>query len=126
MMTAKTMGKRPVEFILETVGNLSFETVTIQSGAGKLEPGTVLGEVTANEKFDASPAAVTVGKEGAEVAKAILMHGVDATDEDQEVAVVDTLASVKIDLLVFDASVDDDAKKSTKFEQLRAVNIKVR
>lgn len=127
-MENKVMGPRPLEFIQnEGDGHISRDVAKIPAGTGKIEPGTVLGELTAAKgSFIPSPAAVVVGKEGAETAKAINCYAVDATTQDAEAVIVNVHAEVKTSLLVFDASVNDAAKQATKLEQLRAVHIKAR
>lgn len=122
-----TMGPRNLAFVLsEATGKRSVDTVTIASGEGVLEPGSVLGEVSASSKFVFSPNAEVVGKEGGETAKAILCYRTDATSADQVAVVVNADAEVKTPMLLFDASVDDAAKTATKLDQLRAVGIKAR
>ena len=126
-MDTLTENPRNLAFILhEAAGTRSREVVTIAAGAGILEAGTVLGEITASEKFTASPEAVTVGVEGAETATAILGYRVDATAEDVDAVVVDADAEIKASLLIFEATVDDEAKQAIKVTQLRAVGIKAR
>ncbi|UES51193.1 head decoration protein [Roseibium aggregatum] len=126
-MENKTMGPRNLAFVLsEASGKRSVDAVTIASGEGVLEPGSVLGKVTASEKYVFSPNAEVAGKEGAEVATAILGYRVDATDADQKVVAYTADTEVKKPMLLFHASVDDDAKTATKLDQLRAVGIKAR
>ncbi len=128
-LETKTMGPRNLGFVLsEASGNRSYENATVVAGSGILKPGTVLGMVTASKKYTASPNAEVVGKEGAETAVAILTYGVDATDADVDVAIFRRDGEVKKDFMVYDASVDDDAKVAAKIAQLKAagVNIHVR
>lgn len=126
-MDMKTEQARNLAFILtEANGNRSRDTVTIVSGEGKLEPGTVLGMVTISEKYVVSPNASVVGKEGAEDATAILAYGVDATSADVKAVVVSGDAEVKSPMLIYDASVDDAVKQTAKQTQLRSVGIKSR
>ena len=123
------MGPRNLDFVLsEGNGNISYETVTIASGAGKLVPGTVLGEITASKKWTASPSAEVVGIEGAETGKAVLAYGVDATAADQQAVIFRRDGEVKRDYLAFHESVNDAAKIAAKHAQLAAagVNIHVR
>lgn len=118
---------RDLGFLLsEGPRTLSRETVVIASGAGKLRAGTVLGKVTATNKYVASPAAQVAGKEGAESASAILGYEVDATSSDVTAVVITNDAEVKRPMLIFDASVDDATKQTAKLTQLRAVTIKAR
>ncbi|NIZ11080.1 head decoration protein [Pseudooceanicola sp. HF7] len=126
-MDNETMPKRNLAFLLvPAAGNRSFNQVVIAAGAGKLEAGTVLGRITASDKFTAAPAGEVVGKEGAEVATAILGYGVNATDADVDAVVVDRDATVKLPMLSFDASVDDETKTDAKIAQLEAVGIRAR
>lgn len=126
-LETKTMGARDLAFVLSQANrNRSTDTVTIASGEGKLEPGTILGEVTATEKFVASPHTEVVGKEGAESATAVLAYGVDATDADVEALVVNVDAEVKEPMLVVHSSVDDATKRAAKVGQLLTVGIKAR
>lgn len=123
-MDNKTEGARNLAFLLsEGNGHISREVVTIKSGAGKLEPGTVLGQITTGGKFVISANAEVVGSEGAETAKAVLAYGIDATSADVQAVVVRRFAEVKKLMLVFDASVSDATKIATKLGHLAAQNI---
>jgi hypothetical protein len=55
------------------------DTVTIASGAGKLEPGTVLGKITTGGKFTALAPGAT---NGSQTAAGILWDTVDASTAD--------------------------------------------
>jgi hypothetical protein len=128
-LDTKTEKARNLAFILrEPDGTVSREVVTIASGEGVLEPGTVLGKVTASGKYVASPAAQVAGKEGAETATVILGYGVDATSADAKAVVVDGAGGVEVKnpMLIFHSSVNDATKRNTKLTQLRAVGIKAR
>lgn len=127
MPTTFTETPRDLAFILsEANGLLSREVLTIKSGSGKLKAGSVLGMVTADSKYVLSPHASTAGKEGAETAKAILAYEVDATSADVQAVCITNDAEVKNLMLVYDATVNDNGKRTTKQTQLRAVNIKAR
>jgi hypothetical protein len=104
-------------------GRLSRDTIVIASGAGKLLPGTVLGKVTASGKFVPSP---ETAADGSETASAILVGLVDASAADAVAVGVMRHAEVNRQGLFYDASVDDDPKKSAKWDQLRAIGIVVR
>ncbi|EEE36501.1 hypothetical protein RKLH11_334 [Rhodobacteraceae bacterium KLH11] len=127
-METVTMQTRALSFLLsEAAGRRSRSKATIPSGTGKVEASTVLGELDANEgHFIPSPADTVVGSEGAETAKAILAYGVDATNNDVEVTIIDRDAEAKFPMLTFDASVDDQPKKDAKIAQLSAAGIRVR
>lgn len=126
-METFTEKARNLAFLLsEANGYLSREVLTIASGSGVLEAGTVLGKITVGGKYVPSPNAEVVGKEGAETALAILGYRVDATDADVDVVCVTNDAEAKEPMLLFDASVNDSTKRAAKLTQLRAVNIKAR
>ena len=74
-MTTLTEGKHAGGFLVwEALRDYTRETVTIASGT--LEPGTVLGRITASGKYAAhDPAAL----DGSETAAAILWAGADAS-----------------------------------------------
>lgn len=122
------MQARNLAFLLsEAAGRRSRAQATIPAGTGKIEAGTVIGQLTASTgHFVPSPVAEVVGLEGAEVATAILGYSVDATDVDVEVAIIDRDAEAKIPMLIFDASVDDETKTAAKVAQLNAVGIRAR
>lgn len=115
---------RPLAFILsEGNGYISRETVTVASGAGKLEAGTVLGKLTSGGKYTPSP---NSGADGSQTAIAILAYPVDATSADQPAVVIANDAEVKNPMLIFHSSVDDNTKRTAKLTQLAAVRIKAR
>lgn len=127
-MTVLTEGRHPGEFIInEAPGTYCREAIVIAAGSGKVEPNTVLGKVTATGKYKPATAAEVVGSEGAEVAAGINIYGVDATSADKEVtAFVRGPAEVNGNCLVYDASVDQPAEKTTKIAELLALGIVVR
>ena len=104
-------------------GRLSRDNIVIASGAGALLPGTLLGKLTASGKFAPSP---ETAADGSEAAVAILVGRVDATSSDVVAVGLMRHAEVNRYGLIYDASVDDDLKKSAKQDQLRAVGIVVR
>lgn len=127
MATNETMAPRALAFLLsEANGSRSRAIGTIAAGAGVLDAGTVLGRITASDKLTASPAAETAGIEGAETAVAILAYGVDATEADVDVTIVDRDAVAKAGHLTYAATVDDATKIAAKITQLDAVGIRVR
>jgi hypothetical protein len=123
-MAAAVEGPRDLAFVLtELDGTLSRDAVTVASGSGKLEPGTLLAKVTASGKYAPSPA---TGSDGTQTAIAVLAYGVDATSADVDAVIVANDAEVKAPMLIFHSSVDDGTKRAAKLTQLRAVNIKAR
>ncbi len=99
------------------------ETVTLKSGTN-YALGSVLGKIAASGKYRLSPTALAIGDEGAETAVAVLIQAVDATAADKAGLVVargPTIVSKAA--LVFDASVDQPAEKTTKHTQLATTGI---
>ena len=71
--------------VWEVLRDYTRETVTIASGAGRLEPGTVLGKITTGGKFTKLTPAATNGSQNA---AGILWAGVDASAADSPGVVV--------------------------------------
>lgn len=85
-MTVLTEGKQAGGFLVwEVLRDYTREIVTIASGAGKLEPGTVLGKITTGGKFTPLAPAATNGSQNA---AAILWDQVDASTVDVSGVVV--------------------------------------
>ena len=102
------------------------ETVTLKAGTA-YPLGAVLGRITADGKYTFSPAASTTGTEGAEIACAVLLHPVAASDADTQAVVLARGQVIVADrALAFDASVTDAAAQSLKHQQLAAHGIVVR
>jgi hypothetical protein len=79
-MTMFTEGKHAGGFLVwEVLRDFTRETITIASGAGKLEPGTVLGKITTGGKYTALTPGATNGSQNA---AGLLWANVDATDAD--------------------------------------------
>lgn len=88
---------RSGEFLLsEGNGHISREEITVASGAGVLEAGQVLGQITASGKYIAYTPAAT---DGSEVAAGILYGRVDTTDADAKGVAVVRMAEVKANSL---------------------------
>ena len=100
--------------------NYTRETVTLLAGAN-YPVGAVLGRITASGKMKLSTA---TGTDGAQNAAAVLLYDVNATAADATgIVVLRGPAIVSKAALVFDASVDDAAKKAAKHAQLTAIGI---
>ena len=85
-MTTLTEGKHAGGFLVwETSRDYTRETVTITSGAGKLEPGTVLGKITTGGKYTGLAPAATNGSQNA---AGIIWAGVDASAADAPAVVL--------------------------------------
>ena len=79
-MTTLNEGKHAGGFLVwEVLRDYTRETVTIASGTGKLESGTVLGKITTGGKFTSLAPTATNGSQNA---AGILWASVDATDAD--------------------------------------------
>ena len=102
------------------------ETVTMKAGAS-YPLGAVLGRITASGEYRLSPAAEVVGDEGAEIALAVLLQAVDATDG----AATGLIAArgpviLAEGVLAFDTSVDQPAERAAKIAQLSAQGLVAR
>lgn len=98
----------------------SRDLVTIASGAGVLEIGTVLGKITASGKYEVH---ADGANDGTETAVAVLVEKVDATSADKPAVVVSRFAEVSRLGLKWDASVNTEAKKNAAIAELAAVGI---
>lgn len=115
---------RKLAFLLsEAPGKLSRDTVTIVSGAGKLDAGTVLGKITVSGKYTSSPDS---GADGSQTGVAVLAEPVDATSADVVALAITDLAEVKTSMLIVHSTVNDATKRATKIAQLRGSKIKAR
>ena len=102
------------------------ETVTLKAGTA-YPLGAVLGRITLDGKYTLSPHAAVTGSEGAEIACAVLLHPVAASDTDTQAVVLARGQVIVADrALAFDASVADAAAQSLKHQQLAAHGIVVR
>jgi hypothetical protein len=116
-MTTLVEGKHPSGFLVwESFRDCTREVVTIASGT--LEPGTVLGKITASGKFAAHDPVAT---DGTETAVAVIWGKADATGGDvPAVAVVRGPAIVNRHDLVF-ASSPSEAEVAAAHTALLAV-----
>ena len=102
------------------------ETVTLKAGTA-YPLGAVLGRITATGVYAFSPVASIMGIEGAEIACAVLLHPVAASDADTQAVVLARGQVIVADrALAFDASITDAAAQSLKHQQLAAHGIVVR
>lgn len=85
-MTMLTEGKHTGGFLVwEVLRDYTRETVTIASGAGKLEPGAVLGRITTGGKYTSfAPGA----SNGSQNASGILWDSVDASAADASAVIL--------------------------------------
>jgi hypothetical protein len=119
MMPVLTEGPHKGEFIVsQGNGSISREVVTILSGR-TLEPGTVLGQVTASGKYrDLDPAL----SNGAEIAAAILHDAVDASAGDVSAVAILRLAEINAAEIIWPDGITAN-QKQTALGQLAALNI---
>ena len=102
--------------------NIVNEEIIVESGAGILYPGTVLGKITASGKYVLHDVALV---NGAQTAAAILFHKVDATAADAKtVATVEGPATINGNDLTFKAGILA-ADKTAALNALRAKGMKV-
>lgn len=122
-MTILVEGRHPGGFLVwEAFRDFCRETVTIASGAD-LQPGTVLGRVTASGKYAAH---LNTATNGTETAVAVLWGHADAASADKlAVAVVRGPAIVNQHDLVF-AGTPSAADIAAAHAELRAAGIIVR
>lgn len=126
--TVKTQMPAPGSFVLGGEANAwrSRDAVTIAAGQGVLKAGTVLGKVTANGKFVASPLNSGSGVEGSETAIGILWQTVDATDHDVKAAAVTRDCEVLEANLYYGTTADTTDGHAAKKTQLEARGIILR
>jgi hypothetical protein len=113
-MKSFAYGRAPGQFVLNE-GTASREVVTLAAGSGWLPPGTVLGQIASSGAYTVSAA---TGSDGSELPGAILYDFTDIRSGDVEAVVIIRNAEVNGEVLVFDASVDTDAKKRAKCSAL--------
>jgi hypothetical protein len=120
-MAPLTEGKTPGDFMLfEENSFYSRDEVTIASGAD-LEPGTVLGQITASGKYIACDHAAV---DGSEVAKAVLYTPAAAATADVTNAVVIARhVRVRRFGLTFDANFTTATQRDGAVAELKAVGI---
>lgn len=119
-----TEGRHHGEGLLsEASGSRSREAVTVASGSGIIAPGSVLGKITASGKYKLS---TDTGADGGQTAVAIALYGCDATSADQKITAIVRDAEWNGNTLTYDATVNDNTKRTAKKTQLAAVGIIIR
>lgn len=120
-MVTLTKGMRPTAHYLvsEASGFRSREVGVIASGSGKLDAGTVLGQVTATKKF--KPLAPTAN-DGTQVAAAVLYEGCDATSADVRRTYTARDSEVQAAVLVWPVGITD-SQKTAALASLAALGI---
>lgn len=123
-MATLTEGRVTAAYILtEANGLRSRDNAKIASGSGKVEPGTILGKITASGKFvPHAPAA----SDGSQTAVAILYSEVDATSADQPAVITARDCEVKKDELIYNAATDTAPEIAAVHAALAANGIIVR
>ena len=109
--------------------NYTREAITLLAGTNYLL-GSVLGRITAGDhigKYALSPDTAAEPDTGEQLANAVLIEAVDASDGDRTGVIIKRgPAIVSRGMLVYDASVDDDDKRAAKLEQLTTLGIVAR
>lgn len=119
-MTAYTENVWPLEALFwEAHPSMSREQVTIVSGAGVVEAGTVLGKITASGKYEPYDDG---NAGGSNAAVAVSLYKVDATSADKTVTAVLRLAGVKKDALQWKSG-NDATSKTAAYTNLKTLNI---
>ncbi|MGM4980877.1 head decoration protein [Rhizobium sp. RCAM05973] len=123
-MTVFTQQPWSLEFLVtEAPGYISRDVITIASGAGIVQPGTVVGKITASGKYIPSVPAAT---DGSQIAAGIVGFRVDATSADHPVTAFTRTCEVNGKHLTRDASIDTPTEVATQNAQLAALGISVR
>lgn len=120
-MNTLAEGQTPGDFMMfEEQAHYSRDEVTIGAGAN-LEPGTVLGQVTASKKYVAwDPTA----NDGSETAKVVLYTKAMAAEADVKGAIVIARhAQVRRGGLFFGVAASDEAQRDDACEALSAAGI---
>ena len=121
-MTTFTEGSHPGGFLTwEAFRDYTRETITI--AAGSLEPGSVLGKITASGKYLASAVGAT---DGSQTAVAIALYGCDATGSDVGIAAITRDAEVNGKILTYHPDRDQAAEKAAAQADLATAGIIVR
>jgi len=106
--------------------NYTRESVSLRAGAA-YPLGAVLGRISASGVYALSPAVAVAGQEGAEVACAVLLHAVPASNTATQALVLARGPAIVADrALAFDASVTSTADQTRKHQQLAAFGVVVR
>jgi hypothetical protein len=118
-MPELTEGRYGGEFLVsEGNGRISRDTIIVLSGQ-TLQPGAVLGKVTASGKYKVlAPAA----DDGSEVAAGILYGAVDASGGDAEGVAIVRLAEVNAGELVWPDGIEP-AERATALGELALLSI---
>lgn len=123
-MATLTEGRVTAAYILsEASGMRSRDHAKVASGAGNVEPGAILGKVTASGKYVPHAPAAT---DGSETAVAILYSAVDATSADAPCVITARDSEVKKDELIYNAATDTQGEKDAVHASLAANGIIVR
>ncbi len=123
-MTTFTQQPWSLEFLVtEAPGYISRDVITIASGAGVIQPGTVVGKITASGKYVVSN---PTASDGSQVAAAITGYRVDATSADHAVTAFTRTCEVNGKHLTRDPSIDTPTEIAAQNAQLAALGISVR
>lgn len=123
-MTIYTQTPWSLEAILtELPGFISRSTVTMVSGTGVVQPGTVVAKITASGKYTTAKA---TGSDGSQTAVGVTGYKVDATSADATVVIFDFGYEVTGSMLTRDASINSPTLIAAQNAQLAVTGGKVR
>lgn len=123
-MTVFTQTPWSLEALLtESPGYISRSTVTIASGAGVVQPGSVVAKLTASGKYVMAKA---TGSDGSQTAVGVTGYKVDATSADATVVIFDFGYEVTGSMLVRDATINSPTLIAAQNAQLAVTGGKVR
>jgi len=103
-------------------GNLSRDNIVVKSGEGVLQPGAVLGKITASGKYVLRDAAAN---DGSQVAAGVLFSKIDATSADTPAVLVARHAEVRGSALIWKSGASD-ANKASGLLELKAATVVAR
>lgn len=118
-MASYTEPARPLEFIINHHGEISFDEETLTASQGDLVPGTVLARVTATGNLVPYDDDANAGVPGSGIAVGVLCYAAPNSASTQKVTVLKRLAQVKSSLLVWEAS-NDTTEKNAGLAELAA------
>lgn len=104
----KTEGKHTLEFLLSDGGSYSYDAATVAAAASAIQPGTLMGKITASGKWVAYSDAAN---DGSEVARGIARNFIPDLAADQKQTLLVRHAQVmRSELTGLDANGEADLK----------------
>jgi len=118
-MAVVNQGRYPSDVLKdEATNDYSRETVTIETGNGVLDIGTVIGIKTSNGKWSVATAS---GATGLEQCRGVLLEMIDATSADKKAVIIRRgKGKVNSNALIFGATFTTQALRDAGAAQLEA------